>query len=355
MSFWTSLRDTVESVASVAGNYFLPGSGLVTSQLVSNGSQQQLGSTLGQVAMLGSGLAGAGVGSGTTGIASAADNGYGWGNAYDAITGTGAPGASAYGPADYGGGSMPGGGGSQFGTDPALYTDVGSSAAGLGGVGAAGGMSGGPYGFGGGAGPGTGTGLSNWASNLFSGGNSWSSSGGTQGATGMKSWISPLMSVGSGLYGMSQAAQMKQLAQQAIGGSSPWTASGGAAGAGTALTNAINGNFAGDPGFALAQRAAAAQSSQQPGGFAAKAAADAALQYQNQRIQTLSAPAGVGFSPAAGYSTAVQGTAAGNQLASSSLGSIGYGAATATGSNAMAPWLQQYLIQNGMGKGIGVA
>lgn len=58
MSFWTDIRDTVESVASVAGNYFLPGSGLVTSNLVSKGAQEQLGSGLGQIAMLGSGLYG---------------------------------------------------------------------------------------------------------------------------------------------------------------------------------------------------------------------------------------------------------------------------------------------------------
>jgi hypothetical protein len=58
MSFWTDIRDTVESVASVAGNYFLPGSGLVTSNLVSKGAQEQLGSGLGQIAMIGSGLYG---------------------------------------------------------------------------------------------------------------------------------------------------------------------------------------------------------------------------------------------------------------------------------------------------------
>ena len=59
MSFWTDIRDTVESAAVVAGNYFLPGSGLVTSNLASSGAQDQLGSGLGRVAMLGSGVAGA--------------------------------------------------------------------------------------------------------------------------------------------------------------------------------------------------------------------------------------------------------------------------------------------------------
>lgn len=55
MSWWTKLRDTVESAAVVAGNYFLPGSSLVTSKLVSEGSQKQLNSALGKVAQLASG------------------------------------------------------------------------------------------------------------------------------------------------------------------------------------------------------------------------------------------------------------------------------------------------------------
>ena len=59
MSFWTDLRDTVESAAVVAGNFFLPGSSLVTSHLTSQGSQDQLSSTLGTIAQLGSGGAGA--------------------------------------------------------------------------------------------------------------------------------------------------------------------------------------------------------------------------------------------------------------------------------------------------------
>jgi len=59
MSFWTDLRDTVESGAVLAGNYLLPGSSLVTSKLVSDGSQKQLGSTVGQLAQLGTGGYGA--------------------------------------------------------------------------------------------------------------------------------------------------------------------------------------------------------------------------------------------------------------------------------------------------------
>ena len=58
---FTAIRDAVESVGSVVGNYYLPGSSMITDQLVSKGSQEQLSSPLGQLAQLGSGLAGAGV------------------------------------------------------------------------------------------------------------------------------------------------------------------------------------------------------------------------------------------------------------------------------------------------------
>lgn len=117
--------------------------------------------------------------------------------------------------------------------------------------------------------------------------------------------------------------------------------------AGDALKSVISGDFTKDAGFTAAQLAAARTSAQQPGGYAASAAAQAALKYQNDRIAALSAPAGVGFNPAAGYGTALQGESAANALTSSSLGSIGFGASGA--GQTMPPWLQQYLIQNGMG------
>lgn len=60
MSFWTSIRDTVESAASIAGNYFVPGSSAITSHLTSKGSQQQLNSPLGIIGQLGSSYVGAG-------------------------------------------------------------------------------------------------------------------------------------------------------------------------------------------------------------------------------------------------------------------------------------------------------
>lgn len=59
MSLWTDIRDTAESAGVLAGNYMLPGSAALTSKLVSEGSQKQLNSTLGQAALLGSGGYGA--------------------------------------------------------------------------------------------------------------------------------------------------------------------------------------------------------------------------------------------------------------------------------------------------------
>lgn len=86
------IRNAVESAASLAGNYLLPGSSLLTNHLVSKGSQEQLGSTLGRIAQIGSGLAGGGVGSSFTGIPAASEIGAGWTNAANAAGGlVGAP------------------------------------------------------------------------------------------------------------------------------------------------------------------------------------------------------------------------------------------------------------------------
>ncbi len=165
------------------------------------------------------------------------------------------------------------------------------------------------------------------------------------GSMNMGQALKSLMSIGSGIYGMNQAKGLKNLSQQAIANSSPWTTSGGTAMAGNELKRVIAGDLSQDPGFQLAQQAAARATAQQPGGMAASAASQAALRYQNERINALSGPAGVGFSPASGYQLGLGGTQAANSLASSSLGSIGFGATP----NQMPPWLQTYLLQNGLG------
>ena len=59
MSLWTDIRDTAESAVVLGGNYVLPGSAAITSKLTSQGSQDQLNSTLGKYLQLGTGGAGA--------------------------------------------------------------------------------------------------------------------------------------------------------------------------------------------------------------------------------------------------------------------------------------------------------
>lgn len=65
---WNAMRDQLETAGGLVGNYFLPGSSLVTDNVVSKGSKAQLNSPLGKAAQIGTGLAGAGVGSSVTGI-----------------------------------------------------------------------------------------------------------------------------------------------------------------------------------------------------------------------------------------------------------------------------------------------
>lgn len=60
---FTKLRDVAESAAVLAGNYFVPGSSMLTSMLASKGAQSQLNSGIGQALMAATGgLAGAGGG-----------------------------------------------------------------------------------------------------------------------------------------------------------------------------------------------------------------------------------------------------------------------------------------------------
>lgn len=65
---FNKIRDAAETIGVEAGNYFLPGSALLTSQVASKGSKGQLSSPLGVASTIGTGLAGAGVGSSVTGI-----------------------------------------------------------------------------------------------------------------------------------------------------------------------------------------------------------------------------------------------------------------------------------------------
>lgn len=61
-------KSKLEDLGVLAGNYFLPGSSLITSRFVSPEAQQDLNSGLGKLAQLGTGFAGGGIGASTTGI-----------------------------------------------------------------------------------------------------------------------------------------------------------------------------------------------------------------------------------------------------------------------------------------------
>lgn len=65
---WTGLRNGAETAASLVGDYYLPGSSLLTDQLASRGSQAQLDSPVGEGVQLLSSLAGNGFGSNITGV-----------------------------------------------------------------------------------------------------------------------------------------------------------------------------------------------------------------------------------------------------------------------------------------------
>jgi len=55
---WNDLRDNLEAAAVIAGNYVLPGSSLVTSQLVTQGAQDALSTDAGKLANLAAGATG---------------------------------------------------------------------------------------------------------------------------------------------------------------------------------------------------------------------------------------------------------------------------------------------------------
>ena len=88
---YMQVRDPLEAAAVVAGNYFVPGSGLITSQLVSDDAKEMLSSDVGKAAMIGSGLAGSSAGNT-------------WGNAgsrFDAAT-AGSAGSASSSATNYG-------------------------------------------------------------------------------------------------------------------------------------------------------------------------------------------------------------------------------------------------------------
>lgn len=59
MSDWTKFRDTAEAAAVLVGNYYFPGSSMITKHLVSDGAEEKLDSKEGKLLQLGTGGTGA--------------------------------------------------------------------------------------------------------------------------------------------------------------------------------------------------------------------------------------------------------------------------------------------------------
>jgi hypothetical protein len=62
MSWFTKIRDAVQTAAVLVANYYVPGSSMLTSRLASKGSQEQLGSDIGMIAQLATSIYGANAG-----------------------------------------------------------------------------------------------------------------------------------------------------------------------------------------------------------------------------------------------------------------------------------------------------
>jgi hypothetical protein len=166
------------------------------------------------------------------------------------------------------------------------------------------------------------------------------------------SLASPIMSIGSGLYGMSQADQMKKMAMLAGSRSDPWGASGGRGVADAQLQELLKnpgGVASKDPAYALrmqgAQRATATQG--QNSGAMAVAGANASTDWYNQRLAQLGGISGATQNPAAGEQISMAGMTNANDLASKSLASIGYGV-TRAGGAAVPPEVQMWLRSQGI-------
>lgn len=189
---------------------------------------------------------------------------------------------------------------------------------------------------------------------------------GGNGATGLfsnlawsdvKPWIGPAMSVGSGLFGMRSAEQMRRMAALAGSRSDPWGTSGGRALADSQLQELLRnpgGVAENDPAYKLriqgAQRAMGPMG--QGSGAMAVAGANASTDWFNQRLAQLGGMAGASANPAAGAYTQMTGGIAANDLAAKSLASIGYGVTRATGGGtALPPAVQERFRQMGFANG----
>lgn len=138
-----------------------------------------------------------------------------------------------------------------------------------------------------------------------------------------------LLQLGSGIYGMKLAGDQRKAAEQAMQRSDPWGTSGGRGIADAQLRELMTNPAAmeNDPAFKARIRGAQRATAQygQDSGAMSVAGANAATDWYNSRLQQLGALAGAGTTPGNNSAAGLQGIAQANELAGSSLASLGYG------------------------------
>lgn len=374
MSWWTSFRDDVETAAALVSNYFYPGSGAIGEMFInSKGSQAQLGSTWGQLAMLGTGLGGAYEG-----------NMANYGATWDAATGAGgtAAGSGISGTSTIGGQSASTGftGAATLQADPGAVNaaqsmiqqgvapdqaiqmaglspqqaDMAGLPAGAGqtwqdvaaqsGIPYGGQLGGGGVGGGGSAAPSANLGPAAQQAR----------------AVGAAPWGSAPsnMSVGSGIFGLLESQRMQQAALAAQKAADPFASQRGYYADQLRQIQADPNAITKIPGYQAGQQAIERSMAAQ--GYTGSGNMMAAMQkyggdFYNQTMAQYAQLAGAGANPAAAAQLGLQGQQYGVQLAGQSLGSLGYAAGMAN-YNPYAYGQQQqqnpYAIYQG-GRGVG--
>lgn len=163
-----------------------------------------------------------------------------------------------------------------------------------------------------------------WLDNMMSG-----ARGMMEGMPNMGS-LGQMASIGSGLYGMSKAEQMRQMSLEQSRRADPWGQSGGRSQAGAQLQNLLSNpnSITSMPGYeaglTAVQRKMASQGYQNSGNMMA-ALQNYGGNFYNNAVTQLGGLAGAGYNPAGAGQLVIQGTSSANDLAGRSMASIGYG------------------------------
>lgn len=333
MSWWTEIRDGLETAAGIVLNYYYPGSGILGQWVNSKGSQQQLyGTEWGQGALALGGLAGGYSGNfaNYTGGAESAGGTLG---------GAGGGSGSDWTPGGYGG-STANAGAQQLDPQAVQYAqslmqggmpaDQAYIEAGIapGDMGGASPVFEGQQGFGSSGSPGSFNASGSPASNSLGGGASAASN--VARSTGALPWGSPgnVATMGQGTLGLLGAAGLMQAGQRAQQQADPFGPYRKQYADQLAALQADPSSVTKLPGYQAGieaiKRSMAAQGFTGSGnmlGALAKYGGD----FYNQAVNMYSGLAGAQFNPASGAQLGLQGTSMGLSLAGQSLNRLGYG------------------------------